>query len=123
MMIIALSADISGSLRSSFRARAVAEQAARAGADEISIKAALAGDGTQIDQDDRNQAVIAAACAPAALPKDAQCDGDPVVTNTTVTVRIKLTYSAMLHQMFGSWVPNPTVTGTGTAVLVQSTPP
>jgi Flp pilus assembly protein TadG len=123
MMIIALSADISGSLRNSFRARALAEQAARAGADQISIGAALAGDGTKINQDNRDQAVKAAACAPDALPKDAQCDGDPTVTNTSVTVTITLTYSSMLNQMFGSAVPNPTVTGTATAVLVQSTPP
>ena len=124
IMIIVVSVDVSGSLRASFRARALAEQAARAGAQQISIEKALAGDGGQIDPtkpDGSNDPVQNAACGPGALPADAQCVGKVKVVDNTVTVKVALTYHSLLGSMFG-YTDSP-LEGTGTALLVTVTPP
>ena len=117
IMIIAVSVDVSGSLRASFRARALAEQAARAGADQISIQAALAGDDTEID----TNTLQTAACGPATLPPDAKCVGAASVGPGTVTVTVTLTYHSLLSSMFG--YTDEAQTATATALLIQSTPP
>jgi len=121
IMIIAVSVDVSGSLRASFRARALAEQAARAGAEQINLGKALAGDGSQVDNTNNDSAVQAAACGPGALPADAQCVGQVVVGPDTVTVTVTLTYHSLLSTMFG-FADKPQ-TGTATALLVSVPPP
>jgi Flp pilus assembly protein TadG len=118
IMIIAVSVDVSGSLRASFRARALAEQAARAGAQQINIGTALTGTGTPIDDADE-PAVRAAACS--WLPSDAQCVGDVVFGPNTVTVTVTLTYQSLLHAMFG--ITDHPQTATATALLVSVPPP
>jgi Flp pilus assembly protein TadG len=119
IMIIAVSVDVSGSLRASFRARALAEQAARAGAGQINLGKALAGGGSQIDND--VSAVQTAACGPGALPADAKCVGQVVVGSDTVTVTVTLTYHSLLHTMFG--FTDHAQTATATALLVSAAPP
>jgi Flp pilus assembly protein TadG len=114
IMIIALSVDVSGILRTDDRARALAEQAARAGAQQISISNALAGNGTTIDQ----AKVTAAACS--FLPVGTDCVVAPP-TSQTVTVTVTLTFHGLLNTMFG-W-PDFTEKATATAVLVSSPPP
>ncbi len=118
IMIIAVSVDVSGSLRASFRARALAEQAARAGAQQINLSTALAGTGTPIDDADE-PAVRAAACN--WLPADAQCVGKVVFGSGTVRVTVTLTYQSLLHSMFG-FTDKPQ-TATSTALLVSVPPP
>jgi hypothetical protein len=118
IMIIAVSVDVSGSLRASFRARALAEQAARAGAEQINIGVALAGSGTPVDTTDE-PAVRAAACN--WLPADAQCVGDVVFGSSTVTVTVTLTYHSLLHGMLG--IADKPQTATATALLVNVPPP
>jgi Flp pilus assembly protein TadG len=118
IMIIAVSVDVSGSLRASFRARALAEQAARAGAEKIDLSVALAGSGTPVDAADE-PAVRAAACG--WLPADAQCVGDVVFGSSTVTVTVTLTYQSLLHGMFG--IADKPQTATATALLVNVPPP
>jgi len=121
IMIITVSVDVSGSLRASLRARALAEQAARAGADQINIGTALAGNGTPIDNTNNNLAVQTAACGPGALPADAQCVGAVKVGPNTVTVTVTLTYHSLLHTMFG--FTDQAQTARATALLINSAPP
>lgn len=121
IMIIAVSVDVSGSLRASFRARALAEQAARAGAEQINIGTALGGGGAEINTSNNNVAVQAAACGPAALPADAKCVGNVTVTSTTVKVTVTVTYQSLLSTMFG--FKDKAQTGTATALLVNSSSP
>jgi Flp pilus assembly protein TadG len=116
--IIAFSVDVSGSLRASFRARALAEQAARAGAEQINLGAALVGTGTPIDSADE-PAVRAAACD--WLPSDAHCVGNVTFGPSTVTVTVTLTYHSLLSTMFG-FADKPQ-TATATALLVSVPPP
>ena len=121
IVIIAVSVDVSGSLRASFRARALAEQAARAGAEQIDLGAALTGAGTPVDQNDET-AVHAAACD--WLPSDAQCVGkvDFGPNGNTVKVTVAVTYTSVLSTMFPFVHDNPQ-TGTATALLVNVPPP
>jgi Flp pilus assembly protein TadG len=118
IMIIAVSVDVSGSLRASFRARALAEQAARAGAEQIDLAAALAGTGTPVDSGNE-PAVRAAACG--WLPSDAQCVGKVIFGSSTVTVTVTLTYHSLLSTMFG-YADKPQ-SATATALLVSVPPP
>jgi hypothetical protein len=116
-MIIALSVDISGTLRARDRARALAEQAARAGAEQISIAGALGGGGTSLGT---QTAVTNAACA--TLPSDAQCVGLATLGPDSVTVTVTLTYHSLLHTMIGTF-PDFKETESGTAVLIPLPPP
>jgi Flp pilus assembly protein TadG len=117
IMIIALSVDISGTLRTRDRARALAEQAARAGAEQISLSSALGGSGTKLGS---QVDVTAAACA--TLPSDAKCVGQAVLGPNTVSVKVTITYHSLLHSMVGTF-PDFTETETGTAVLIPLPPP
>src|SRR5262245_19388145 len=125
MMIIGLSIDVSGVLRTRERARAIAEQAARYGAEQISIGAALNGNGTELDTNNTgiNTPLYNAVCKSGWLPSDAQCVGGVTVGPSSVTVTISVTYNSLLNRTIpGNYMPD-SEQATAIALLIPLDPP
>src|SRR5262245_58889411 len=124
MMIIALSVDVSGVLRTRERARAIAEQAARYGAEQISIGKALDGDGTALATGTSAETALTnLVCNSGWLPPDAKCVGDAVPGPNSVTVTITVSYDSLLNRTIpGNYMPA-SEQATATALLIPLDPP
>ncbi len=117
MAVIALGVDSGGRLRAFARAQALAESAARAGAQEITTDA-ITGAPAKINKDTAPKV----ACA-FLNGTEASCVGTPAVPTDgqTITVKVEITYDPKMLDLF---IPNQfdkkafTVTGTATARLL-----
>jgi len=124
MMIIGLSVDVSGVLRTRERARAIAEQAARYGAEQISTGAVLDGDGTGLATGNpAERALTNLVCHSGWLPPDATCVGDAVPGPNSVTVTIAVSYDSWLNRAIpGDYMPA-SEQATAIALLIPLDPP
>lgn len=111
ILIIALAVDASGAVHTQQRARNVAAQAARAGAEQIDTAAAMQGAGASTDP------AQAAAAAQTYLAAAGVSGSASVTSGTTLTVTTTDTYPTLFLSIIG--INSITVHGTGTAQLHQ----
>jgi Flp pilus assembly protein TadG len=117
MAVMALGVDFGGRLRAFARAQALAESAARAGAQQINT-GAITGAAATIN----TNTAPTVACA-FLKGTEAACAGTPAVSpdGQTITVKVQITYDPKMLDLF---MPNKidkkafTVTGTATARLL-----
>lgn len=112
LMLSGLVIDGGGRLRAIERADALAQEAARAGGQQIDRATLLQGGGIRLDPG------LAEAAADTYL-SDNGVTGTPVATATSVTVTVKMPYHTIVLGLIG--LGDVTVTGVGTARLVPGT--
>lgn len=111
VILVGLVVDVGGKVQTQQHARAVAAQAARAGAQELDASS-VKGLGLAID-------VVAANAAAKAYLRAAGVDGSVTVSEgTVVTVRTTDAYQSKFLSIIG--LNNMTVTGEGSARLIQT---
>ena len=118
MAIMALSVDFGGRLRSAARAQAIAESAARAGAQDLALSTAITGQSDEIDPDQGPKDACAYAVGLGVAKTDCAAQVSPT-DGQTITVTVSLQYTPTFLSLF---IPIDQkkfrVTGTATAQLI-----